>query len=64
MRGLVEKVKRISKKRSSEMTTSDAHLDERIQKKAYEFFEQRGCIHGYDMEDWLRAEEIIRTKSR
>jgi hypothetical protein len=24
--------------------------------RAYRFFEERGCNHGHDLEDWLRAE--------
>jgi hypothetical protein len=27
--------------------------------KAYEFYEQRGCIDGHDLEDWLKAEAIV-----
>lgn len=28
-----------------------------IAKRAYELFEQRGCAHGFDMEDWTTAEK-------
>lgn len=31
---------------------------ERISVKAYELWEQRGCRHGHDIEDWLDAEAI------
>ena len=27
-----------------------------IREHAYRFFEERGCEHGHDLEDWLRAE--------
>ena len=30
-----------------------------IEKKAYEFYVKRGCIHGNDMDDWLEAEKAI-----
>jgi HSP20 family protein len=34
---------------------------ELIARRAYELFEQRGCAHGQDSEDWLKAEsEILR----
>lgn len=33
---------------------------EQIAAKAYEFWEQRGCRHGYDLEDWLDAETAVR----
>lgn len=32
---------------------------ERIATKAYELWEQRGCRHGYDLEDWLDAEALV-----
>ena len=27
-----------------------------IAKRAYQLFEQRGCAHGFDLEDWVTAE--------
>ena len=27
--------------------------------RAYRFFEERGCEHGHDLEDWLRARAEI-----
>ena len=35
---------------------------EEIQKLAYKFFVERGCEHGHDREDWLRAESIIKNR--
>ena len=35
---------------------------ERIARKAYELFEQRGRQAGRELEDWLDAEEIIRKE--
>ena len=32
---------------------------EALQKKAYGFFEQRGGLDGFDVEDWLRAEREL-----
>jgi hypothetical protein len=32
---------------------------ERIAKQAYELWEQRGCRHGHDLENWLDAEAIV-----
>ncbi len=31
----------------------------RIQKRAHQFFVERGREHGHDVEDWLRAEREI-----
>ena len=39
---------------------SQEQLHEKIAQKAYEFFQQRGCRHGYDLQDWLEAEKIIK----
>ena len=35
------------------------NLHEEIAKVAYELYETRGCIHGYDFDDWLEAERIV-----
>ena len=35
---------------------------ERIAKKAYELYEQRGRQAEHDMEDWLKAEELVRKE--
>ena len=32
---------------------------EQIRRRAYELFEQRGCQHGFDEQDWLQAESEI-----
>jgi hypothetical protein len=34
-------------------------LKELIRFRAYQLFEQRGGNHGYDLEDWLRAEHEL-----
>jgi hypothetical protein len=33
--------------------------EEIIRARAYRFYEERGCEHGYDLEDWLRAEAEV-----
>ena len=35
---------------------------EDIARVAYALYEQRGRANGYDLEDWLRAEEIVRKR--
>jgi exoribonuclease II len=35
---------------------------ERIAKKAYELYEQRGRQAKRDIEDWLKAEELVRKE--
>ena len=34
-------------------------LVERIRRRAYELYEERGQLRGHDTEDWLRAEEEL-----
>lgn len=43
--------------------TTNVTIDpqELIRVRAYELFEQRGCEHGHDMEDWLEAETEVTT---
>lgn len=35
---------------------------ERIARKAYELYEQRGRQAGHELEDWLEAEELVRKE--
>lgn len=37
-------------------------LRDRIAKKAYELYEQRGRQAERDVEDWLKAEELVRKE--
>lgn len=32
---------------------------ELISERAYWLFEERGCVHGYDLEDWYTAEKQL-----
>ena len=45
-------------------TSSRAVSAEEISQVAYELFERRGCVHGHDLEDWLEAERIARSRAR
>jgi hypothetical protein len=42
---------------------SDGQIDlrELIARRAYEIYEERGMGHGDDINDWLRAEEEVRS---
>ena len=51
--------------RSPEPESMQKYSDEvreRIAKKAYELYEQRGRQPERDMEDWLKAEELVRKE--
>jgi hypothetical protein len=46
------------------VTEFHADFQERIRARAYELYEQRGRLDGYELEDWLQAEsEILGTRS-
>ena len=39
-------------------------MEQQIQQRAYELYEQRGRTDGYDLDDWLQSErEIKRTQA-
>jgi len=33
-----------------------------VERLAYHFFLERGCQHGFDRDDWIRAEAAVRTR--
>ena len=37
----------------------DSAVRSRIRRRAYQIYEQRGRIHGFDVQDWLNAEQEI-----
>ena len=37
---------------------------EEIARLAYEFYEQRGRIPGHELNDWLEAERMLRTRNQ
>lgn len=46
--------------RVKEPQTESLPLEERIRRRAYEIYVQRGNQSGSDLDDWLRAEKEIR----
>ena len=34
---------------------------EKIEKRAYELYEERGRQDGYDLEDWYKAEKFVKS---
>ena len=35
-----------------------------IRRRAYELYQARGCQHGFDWEDWIRAEAEILSRQK
>ncbi len=46
--------------RAKERPTETLSLEERIRRRAYELYVQRGNQSGSELDDWLQAEEEIR----
>lgn len=46
---------------SKRMSASQLNQAE-VARVAYELYEQRGRTNGYDLEDWFRAETIVRQR--
>ena len=45
------------------MSSNQLISEEAIRHRAQQMFEQRGCIPGHEVEDWLRAEAELRRES-
>ena len=41
---------------------SSQNQQEQIQQLAYQFYVERGYENGHDLEDWARAEAVIKNK--
>ena len=41
---------------------AERDLNEMISKTAYELYEKRGSVPGYDFDDWLEAEKIVKRQ--
>lgn len=44
----------------NESSISLPELHKKIEQKAYELFEKRGCQHGNDIADWFTAEKLVK----
>ena len=51
--------KRAKDSRSPVQNKEIPELHTRIALRAYQLFENRGRIHGHDLDDWFRAEQEI-----
>lgn len=53
-------VSNMTPKKDQTARCSDAGIyAQRVEKKAYELFQKRGCADGHDREDWFAAEKIV-----
>ncbi len=55
-------VKAASPNSSPSINPTPIDLEAQIRQRAYELYEERGCIDGYENEDWLQAEHEVRSR--
>ena len=44
----------------AQTTYTNEDLQQKIQEVAYHLFVARGSAHGFDVEDWIAAEQIVK----
>lgn len=50
--------------RTTTQDVMDEAMRERIQKRAYQLFEEGGGEHGHDLEHWIQAESEVLQKTQ
>ncbi|MFA5168901.1 MAG: DUF2934 domain-containing protein [Candidatus Omnitrophota bacterium] len=55
------KIANLGWSKTSAPKLSKEELNERIQKKAKELWEQKGCVQNKDLEIWLEAEKLVKS---
>jgi hypothetical protein len=45
----------------SETGYSNGNFYKKVQETAYQLYVARGYAHGYDVEDWIQAEQIVKN---
>jgi len=54
---------RVSTPPAAQPSTQPVQLPhDKIAMRAYEKWQKRGCVHGYDYQDWCEAEAELRTE--
>lgn len=54
-----EPLERSAGRDSAQNASGNGEVLQRIAVRAYEFYRERGCSDGRDLEDWLEAEQTI-----
>lgn len=52
------------KKSAPASGSSPANLDLAIRQRAYELYQERGCMPGHENEDWFRAEQEVKSRNQ
>lgn len=56
--------KALALKKPGKASAVNIELQERIQQKAYELFQKRGCKPGYELFDWSMAEKLVKLETQ
>lgn len=51
-----------SEAKNTGSVTSNNQLNKKICEVAYELYQKRNCVPGYDLTDWFEAEKIVKQK--
>lgn len=53
---------KVQKTEAPPLVISDEELYERVARKAYELYQQRGEEWGHEIDDWLTAERLVKAE--
>ncbi len=56
--------RRLTSDLPTDLKPQTPELEERIRRRAYALYEQRGRLDGHDVDDWLQAEAELSRKSK
>lgn len=59
---MTKREKNTQKTEAPPLVISDEELYERVARKAYELYQQRGEEWGHEIEDWLTAERLVKAE--
>ena len=44
----------------AQKASSKEDINQKVAQKAYELYVARGCANGFDVEDWIKAEKLVK----
>ena len=62
--GMEEREQEVAESSRTQSQLASAASLEEIQQRAYVLHLERGCVRGYDMDDWLQAERELKEKNQ
>jgi Protein of unknown function (DUF2934) len=62
--GMEDREQQVAESVKTQPQLANAPTQEEIRQRAYALYLERGCIHGWDKDDWLQAEGELEKKHR